>query len=217
MERAYFLAVLAMLLGGFVLVRGMRHLGRSLHFRYRKGKPYVPGSIRRAMVTCLLAGILLLGGSALAAARWLVRDFQPISGPTHAGRVQVNGENPMTLHLEGVSGGRPNLHVTGLRGTDWQVLGLILTFPEWTSALGLGSFHRFLAAADGDPGRVKLPVSVAEARRLAETLPSFLGVSARIRALGGAGPLPIWTEIIVTRDGYRLGGARGGDSLDPGQ
>ena len=217
MERAYFIAILAILVGGFVLARGTRHLGRSLHFRFRRGKPYVPGSIRRALVTCLLAMLLLLGGSALGAARWLVRDFQPISGPTRAGRLQVNGENPMTLHLEGVSGGRPDLRVTGLRGSEWQVRGLILTFPEWTSFLGLGAFHRFMAAGDADTAQVKLAPSVAEARRLADALPRVLGISARIRALAGIGPLPTWTGGIVTRDGYRLGGARGGDSLDPRQ
>ncbi len=215
MERAYVIGILAALLGGFFLARGLRRLGRALHFRFRRGKPYVPGSMGAAMFTCLLATILLLGGSSLGAARWLVRDFQPLNGPTRAGRLQVIGENPLTLHLEGVSGGRPDLRVTGLQGSDWQVSGLILAFPQWTSSLGLGAFHRFMAAGDSRETQGKLPASVTEARRLAGELPPLLGVSARIRALGGTGPLPVWTGIIVTRDGYRLGGGQGGDSLDP--
>ena len=215
MERAYLIAILTMLAGGVILAPAIRHLGRAVHFRFRRGKPYVPGSIGRALSTCVFAAVLLLGGSALGAARWLVRDFQPVMGPTRAGRVQVTGENPLILHLEGVSGGRPDVRVTGLRGTNWQVSGLVLTFPEWTSSLGLGAFHRFLAAADAGSNPSRLPPSVAEARRLADALPPVLGISARIRALGGTGPLPDWTGIIVSRDGYRLGGGRGGDSLDP--
>lgn len=216
MERAYLIAILAVLGGGFILLPSLRQLGRAVHFRLRRGKPYVPGSMGRAMTTCLLGLVILLGGSALGAARWLVRDFQPVPGPTLAGRVQVSGEKLLTLHLEGLSGGRPDLRVTGLQGEDWQVGGIILTFPAWTSTLGLGAFHRFLSATGQDaelPG--KLPATVAEARRVVNGLPPLLGVSARIRVLAGHGPLPAWTAIIVTRDGYRLGGAKGGDSLDP--
>jgi len=215
MERAYLLATLIGLGGGLILLRAGRHLGHALHFRFRKGKPYVPGSIRRAATACVLATLLVLGGAALAGARWLVRDFQPINGAARAGRLRVLAAEPLLMELEADAGGQPDLRATGLRGADWQVRGLILTFPAWTGSLGLGAFHRLMAAGDPEATAMGVPASVAEARGLVARLPPVLGVSAQIRALGGSGPLPAWTGIIVSRDGYRLGGAKGGDSLDP--
>jgi hypothetical protein len=201
MERAYLLGGLLAAAGLALSARALPRAARALSFKLQRGKPYVPGSLRRALATLLLGLAVTGAGVQLAGARWLLRDFGPAGA---AARVRVTGEpGALLLELETAgAGGRKAVRAVGLAGADWQVQGVIVTFPEWTEPLGLGTLHRIVEA--GDPGAAPSPLD--DPAGLLSGLPPWAGVEVARRSLAGTGPLPAWTGLRATRDGYLLGG-----------
>ena len=206
MERAYLIAALLALVALPVLWRTLRNLGRALTHKFSHGKPYVPGSINRSLVSTLIMLLLLMAAVVLGGGRWLARDFQTVAGPTRAGRMQVVDGPPLLLHLESAPEYPQRLVVaSGLEDSNWQISGLLLHFPPWTRPLGLGTLHRFTSAGDLRATEQEEPSSVSQLRRLVAALPSFLHVAFARSTLAGQGTGSGWTAVMVSRDGYVLG------------
>jgi hypothetical protein len=214
--RAYIVAIIITGLGLLGFTSSLRGLGRALGNRWRAGKPYVIGSIQRSLTTLVLTLLLTLAGVSVGGARWLTRDYQHVDGPTRAARMRVDGKGALTLQVQADTRHPGNAtFISGLEGETWQVRGMLITFPAWTRRVGLGAFHRLTwAGSPGDPPG-QMPESTRAIRQVAAALPAFMGVNATPRILMGQGELPIWTSVLVNRDGYTLGSADGGDALDP--
>lgn len=206
MERAYLLAALLALVALPVLWRTLRNLARALRHKFSHGKPYVPGSITRSLVSTLMMLLLLMAAVILGGGRWLARDFQTVSGPTLAGRMQVVEGPPLLLHLESAPAYPQRLVIaSGLEDSNWQISGLLLHFPQWTRPLGLGTLHRFTSAGGLHADEQGEPAAVSQLRSLVAALPAFLQVDFARSTLAGQGAGSGWTAVMVSREGYVLG------------
>jgi hypothetical protein len=208
MDRAVLLATLGLLVGGAGLALSLKHLGRALRFRFQRGRPYIPGSLRRTALSTLVFLLIFLAGGGLAGVRWLLRDFQPLAGPTRAARVRVRdlGAGDLLLELE-PDRRHPDLQAmaTGLPGLTWEVRGVVISFPDWLGVSGIDSFHRLTEAGAPATGARGLPPRGQWAVDLVAGLPESWGVRVNRRAVAGRGPLPMWTAVLAERDGYFLG------------
>lgn len=208
MDRAILLAALGLMVGGTGLGLSLKRLGRALRFRFQRGRPYIPGSLRRATVSTLIFLLLFLAGGGLAGVRWVLRDFQPAVGPTRAARVRVRdqGGGELLLELE-PDKGHPGLQAmaAGLPGPTWEVRGVVISFPRWLRSLGIDSFQRLTSAGAPAVGDRDLPSRGQGAADLMAGLPESWGVRVEHRAIAGRGPLPGWTAVLAERDGYFLG------------
>ena len=216
MNRAYLLSIVITTLGLWGVTTSLRHLGRALRFRLSPGKPYMAGTIQRSLTTLLVTLLLALSGASLGAARWLARDYQHVEDTSRAARMRVDGKGTLTLQVKADAShpGHPSF-AAGLQGESWQIRGVLITFPPWTRHLGLGAFHRITGA--GSPGAPPdaMPPGTRRIRQVAAALPAIMGVRAEARFLLGQGQIPIWTSVMVNRQGYVLGGADGGDAIAP--
>ena len=216
MNRAYLLAMLITALGLLGVTAGLRGLIRGLVFRFSPGKPYMAGTIQRSLTTLLVTLLLALSGSSLGAARWLTRDYQHVEDTSRAARMRVDGKGTLTLQVQAdASHPGHSSFAAGLQGESWQIRGVLITFPPWTRHLGLGAFHRITGA--GSPGAPPdaMPPGTRRIRQVVAALPAIAGVRAEARFLLGQGQIPIWTSVMVNRQGYVLGGADGGDAIAP--
>jgi hypothetical protein len=208
MDRTVLLAALGLLAGGAGLALSLKHLGRAVRFRFQRGRPYIPGSLRRASLSTVVFLLIFLAAGGLAGMRWLLRDFQPVNGPTRAARLRVRDQGAGDLLLELEPDERhPRLQAmaAGLPGASWEVRGVVVSFPPWLRPLGVDAFQRLTGAGEPVRGGRGLPARARKAVDLLAGLPDPLGVTVRARALAGRGPLPEWTSVMAESDGYFLG------------
>ena len=208
MDRTILLAALGLLAGGAGLALSLKHLGRALRFRFQRGRPYIPGSLRRSALSTLVFLLIFLAGGGLAGVRWILRDFQPAEGPTRAARVRVRDQGGGELLLELEPDKRhPDLPAmaAGLPGPTWEVRGVVISFPVWLRPAGVDAFQRLTHAGAPAFGARDLPSRGQWATDLLAGLPESWGVRVNHRAVAGRGPLPKWTAVLAERDGYFLG------------
>jgi hypothetical protein len=208
MDRTIVLAVVGLLAGGAGLTLSVKYLGRAVRFRFQRGRPYIPGSLRRAALSTLVFLLIFLFGGGLAGVRWLLRDFQPVVGPTRAARVRVRDQGAGGLLLELEPDKRhPDLQAiaAGLPAQTWEVRGVVVSFPVWLRSLGIDAFQRLTDAGAPAGGGRSLPARARRAADLVAGLPETWGVRVRSRVVAGRGPLPEWTAVLADRNGYFLG------------
>ncbi len=217
--RAHLVAAACLLAGGPGLAISLGRLSRALRFRFQRGRPYIPGSIRRTAFSSLVFGILAAAGAGLAGTLWLTRDLQPVHGVTRAGEMRVTeqgGELLLELRVGEGTGEAPIL-ATGLAGATWMVTGTVITFPTWMEPAGVEAWHGLVQAGGPEMDPRPPPPHLSRAVTVFRRLPAWMGISVERRSLGGRGPLPDWTGVMATRDGYflGLGGPAPGESGSP--
>jgi hypothetical protein len=204
MTRLWILALLGSAAGALGVLAASRHLARAIHFRFERGRPYVPGSIRRAAaglgLSLLLAGA---GGLALLTALSL-RPYAPIAGEDHVGDLEVSssggGEYLLELRLPGRPGAGETVQAVGLTSPSWEVSGWVFALPPWAGFLGVEGGHVFLGPGSPEGEASGRPPGLGSA-----WLASLdLGWRAERRVLAGEGELPEGTALIVSRTGYAL-------------
>jgi hypothetical protein len=216
MDRATVLAALGVLGGGAGLWLSLKNLSRAVRFRFQRGRPYIPGSLRRSILATAVFLSVFLVGATLGSVRWLLSDYQPVDDVTRAARVRVReldgGELLLELEPDRRHPERRPMAV-GLPGATWEVAGVVISFPSWIRLLGLDASHRLAGAGAPSVGGGTLPARAQRAADLFAGLPAALQVRVERHAVAGRGPIE-WTGVMVSRDGYFLGPEDGGES-DP--
>jgi hypothetical protein len=172
--RAALLAAACLLIGGPGVAISTRRFARALRFRFQRGRPYIPGSIRRTAFSGLVFGAVATAGAALAATLWITRDLQPIQGAARAGQIRVSkdgGALLLELRTPGDAEEGP-VRAAGLAGPTWMVTGMVIAFPEWLAPVGLDACHGIVQAGGPDADLRPLPPELTRAVALFRRLPA---------------------------------------------